>query len=94
MKKITSLVVIGGALILTACAGTTESAGMEDKVQNKMADKATDKALGKVGLPGLKKEKTTEEKLTDVATGKTSATDVVTDMAADKAADIALKKVM
>jgi len=90
MKKITSIVIIGGALILTACAGTTESAGMEDKVQNKMADKA----LGKVGLPGLKKEKTTEEKLTDVATGKTSATDAVTDMAADKAADVALEKAM
>ena len=49
--------------------------------------------LGKVGLPGMKKEKTMEEKIADVATGKTSATEMATDMAVDKAADMALAKV-
>ncbi len=94
MNKMTLIAMIAGAVVYTGCAGTTGATtdGMQSKVEDRMQEKTTDKMLNKVGLPGMKKEKTTQEKLTDVATGKTSATDMATDMAVDKAADMALEK--
>ena len=94
MNKIILIATIAGAVVFTGCArntgATTDS--MQDKVQDRMQEKAADKMLGKVGLPGIKKEKTTQEKIADVASGKTSIEDAATDMAVDKAADMALEK--
>jgi len=82
-------------VVLTGCASNSgvTTQGIQGKVQNRMQEKVTDKMLGKLGVPNMKKKKTTQEKLIDVANGKTSATDMATDMVVDKAADMALEKV-
>jgi len=94
MNKIILVSTVVAAVVFTGCTGgSTPTADVQGKVQDRMQEKATDKMLGKVGLPGIKKEKTTQEKIADVASGETSIEDAATDAAVDKAADMALNKV-
>ena len=88
----TLLITAATLMALTGC--TTSMTGLQDKVQNKAQEKTTSKVAGKLGIPSLKKEKTTKEKIADVATGKTSVEDAAVDAAADKVADAAISKVL
>lgn len=78
--------------MFSGCANTTGTSALSNDVQSKTQEKMVEKTMNNYGIPTFKKEKTTEEKLADVATGKTSATDLATDVAADQLADMALKK--
>lgn len=93
--SVTGIMVSGCATGATGTSAAASLAGsdMQNRVQQKVVEKSADNFLGNIGLPGLKKEKTTEEKLIDVATGKSSAEDLATDIVADKLADQAMKKI-
>ncbi|MBT8344531.1 MAG: hypothetical protein KJO45_07430 [Sulfurovum sp.] len=82
------------AMLLSGCANTMGTTTLSDDVQSKTQEKMVDKTMSNYGIPTFKKEKTTEEKLADVATGKTSISDVATDLAADQMADMALKQAL
>ena len=79
-------------MMFSGCASTTSTSDLTNDVQSKTQEKMVEKTMNNYGVPSFKKEKTTEEKLVDVATGKSSATDVATDMAADQLAEMALKQ--
>ena len=82
MKKI--YIITAAMVALTGCTPLTT-------MQNKVEAKAADKLIGnKLGVSSLKKETTTKEKVMDVASGKTTVSDAVT----DKVADIAVSKVL
>ena len=94
MTKLILTITGMATVIFSGCANTTGAGTLSDNVQSKTQEKMVEKTMSNYGIPTFKKEKTTEEKLADVATGKTSISEVATDMAADKAADIALKQVL
>ena len=80
-------------IMFSGCANTTSTSALSNDIQSKTQEKMVEKTMNGYGIPTLTKEQTTEEKLVDVASGKTSATDVATDMAADELAEMALKQV-
>ena len=94
MSKLILATTVMATMIFSGCANTTGAGTLSDSVQSKTQEKMVDKTMSNYGIPTFKKEKTTEEKLADVATGKTSISDVATDMAADKMADMALKQAL
>ena len=94
MTKQILMSAVTATTIFSGCANTTGASGLSDNVQSKTQEKMVEKTMSNYGIPTFKKEKTTEEKLADVATGKTSVTDVATDLAADQMADMALKQAL
>ncbi len=85
-----TIILTASIMIISGCANTAGTSTLSDNVQSKTQEKMVEKTMNSYGIPTFKKEKTTEEKLVDVATGKTSINDVAADIAADKLADMAL----
>lgn len=94
MTKLMLPITMIAAIIFAGCANTMETTTLSDDVQSKTQEKMVEKTMNNYGIPTFKKEKTTEEKLADVATGKTSVSDVATDLVADQMADMALKQAL
>jgi len=80
MTKLILVTTLTGMMMFSGCANTTGSSALSDSVQSRTQEKMLEKTMNNYGIPTFKKEKTTEEKLADVATGKTSITDVATDI--------------
>ena len=89
----TLLITTISVIALTGCTGMSFSS-FQDKVENKAHAKTTEKVTKKLGVPSMKKEKTTTEKVADVATGKTTVEDVAADAAADKVTDMTVGKIL
>lgn len=94
MKKCMLIITMSSMMMFSGCANTTGTSNLSNDLQTKTQEKMVEKTMNNYGIPTLKKEKTTEEKLVDVATGKTSATDLATDVATDKLAEMALKQTL
>lgn len=94
MTKLILSTTIIATIMFSGCANTMDTATLSDDVQSKTQEKMVEKTMNNYGIPTFKKEKTTEEKLADVATGKTSVPDVATDLVADQMADMALKQAL
>lgn len=94
MAKLIVATTLMATIMFSGCANTMETSTLSDSVQSKTQEKMVEKTMNNYGIPTFKKEKITEEKLADVATGKTSISDLATDMAADKMADMTLKQAL
>lgn len=94
MKKLYFTSSIVATLLFAGCAGT-QGSNMDSRVQNKVQQKTTSNLLGKVGLSSLApKKRTNTDRMVDVATGKSTIQNEATDMAADRAADMLIKKAL
>jgi len=89
-KIITSITAL---LLFSGCVNTTNS--LQNKVENRVKEKTTNKLLTKVGLKHIvKPKKTTTQKLIDVSKGRNTIENVAVDIAVDKTADSLLNKVL
>jgi len=94
MNKIILASGLIATLLFAGCAGT-QGTGMENRVQNKVQDKTTSSLLGKVGLSALApKKRTNTDRMVDVVSGKSSLQNEATDIAADKVADMLIRKAL
>lgn len=83
-----------GLLLFTNCASTNSST-FTNKVQNSVQEKTKNRLLQKAGLGTLvKPQKTTTERLIDVAKGKNTLENVAVDIAVDSTANNLLDKAL
>lgn len=81
-------------LLFAGCAGTKDT-NMDNRVQNKVQQKTTSNLLGKVGLSSLApKRRTNTDRMRDIAAGKSTVREEATDIAADRAADMLIKRAL